>query len=93
SKTIFDLYPSNQHENAREGLKHIVQTGYYQKTYTAMIDREHKLHFVDLASSSVHDDAGNFVCTVTISRVLENHELEKVLDSQEYFTTVSRKRP
>ena len=79
-KTIFDIYDDSMHEEAREGLKKVVETGYHYITYTTLKRRNGETVRCDIASSPLQDERGEFISTISVLRPVDADDLLKILD-------------
>jgi len=68
SKTIFDLYPVEHHDEAREGLRRVMAEDRHSLTHTSMLRKDGTRAEVDVASAALKDEKGRFIGTFTISR-------------------------
>lgn len=78
-KTIFDLYPKEYHEKAREGLKTILNDGYHKTVRSQMVHKDGHLIDVELVSKILSDDNKNRLGTITVSRPIDMDYLIKCL--------------
>lgn len=78
-KTIFDIYPKENHEKAREGLKTILDQGYHKIIKAEMIRKDGSHIEIEMASRALVDPAGKPVGTITISRPIQMESLLEVL--------------
>jgi hypothetical protein len=83
-KTIYDLYPHNQHSYAKSGLDIIKSGGSYTNTGTAMVKKDGSLIYVSLASSGLKNSKGQFLATITASRVMESQALHNAVKETKY---------
>lgn len=67
-KSIYDIYPSSVHAEAKSGLRRVMQEGRHNLTYSSMVKKDGSNVRVDLASAALRDEEGNFLGTFTISR-------------------------
>jgi PAS domain S-box-containing protein len=67
-KTIFDIYPKEHHDEAREGLRRVMTEGRHSMTHSAMVRKDGTMTNVDIASAALKDEKGRFIGTFTISR-------------------------
>lgn len=79
-KTIFDIYHSSAHQEARAGLKRVMAEGKHFLTYSIMIKKNGESLKVDLASSALKDEVGRFLGTFTISRPYDEKGMGSVND-------------
>ncbi len=78
-KTIFDLYPQEYHESAKEGLKTILSDGYHKTVRSQMVHKNRSLIEVELVSKILMDDHSKRLGTITVSRPLDMDYLVKCL--------------
>lgn len=78
-KTLGDLYPKSVQHEAIEGLKRIMDEGFHHTTYSSMLTKNGQKIRVDLASSALRDNQGNFLGTITISREIDSENLLRAL--------------
>lgn len=74
-KTIFDIYPQENHEKAREGMKKIIKHGYHQMIHAQMVSKNKTVIDVEMASRQLSDQTGKPVGTITVSRPLKQKDL------------------
>ena len=70
-KTIFDLYPKEVHEMAREGLKKIFSKGYHQVVSSQMLSKSGELISVELVSRVLSNQFNDPIGTMTVARPLD----------------------
>jgi PAS domain S-box-containing protein len=80
-KTIFDLYPKENHKKAQAGIKTILHDGFHSVIQAQMITRNHSVIEVEMASRALTDQTGVAVGTITVSRPLKMDYLLKNLPS------------
>jgi PAS domain S-box-containing protein len=78
-KTILDLYPDHLHKVVEAGLEKLRTGGETDHTYSTFLTHEGKPMRVELASSIMKSDKGDFVGTFTISRELDSETMLKAL--------------
>jgi len=78
-KSISDIYPKSVLHEAVAGLKKIQEEGQHQMTYTTMVCKNGEKLRVDIASSALRDDKGQFLSTITISREVDSENLLRAL--------------
>ncbi|MCE3010795.1 MAG: PAS domain S-box protein [Proteobacteria bacterium] len=78
-KTIFDLYPPEAHESAKQGLKTIFDKGYHKVVQGMMLTADQKMIEVELVSKALENTQGEVIGTITVSRPLEMKKLLEVL--------------
>jgi len=67
-KTIFDLYPKENHQKAQAGIQTILNKGYHKVIQAQMIRKDGKVVEVEMASRALTDQEGKSVGTITVSR-------------------------
>lgn len=80
-KTIYDLYPKQNHEKAQEGIKTIMSQGYHQVVKSEMVRKNGSTVCVELASRALEDPWKNTIGTITVSRPLDMGLLLEVIDT------------
>ena len=78
-KSLADLYSKSCVSEATQGLKWIMDKGYHHNTYTTMIAKDGKRVRVDIASSALRSPSGDFVGTISVSRVIDSDNLLRAL--------------
>ncbi|MFN7454379.1 MAG: PAS domain S-box protein [Pseudobdellovibrionaceae bacterium] len=78
-KTIFDLYPADAHESAKQGLKTIFDKGYHKVVQGKMITVDKKSMDVELVSKALENAQGEVIGTITVSRPQDMKKLLEVL--------------
>ncbi|MCB0366317.1 MAG: CBS domain-containing protein [Bdellovibrionaceae bacterium] len=78
-KTLDDLYVKSCLHEARQGLKWIMDKGYHHNTYTSMVGKDGKKVRVDIASSALRSPKGEFIGTISVSRVIDSDNLLRAL--------------
>lgn len=78
-KTIFDLYPKENHEKAQAGIQTILSQGYHQVIKAEMLHQNGARVGVEMASRALIDPWKNPIGTITVSRPLEMKLLLEVL--------------
>lgn len=79
-KTIFDLYPKENHKKAEAGIKTIMSRGFHQVIQAQMLSKQNEEIAVELASRALQDQNNNSVGTMTVSRPLNMEILLKALE-------------
>lgn len=79
-KTIFDLYATPMHDEARRGLEKVIKTGSHHITYTTLQKKDGASLRCDIASSSIHDENGKFISTISVLRPVDSEELLRLLN-------------
>jgi PAS domain S-box-containing protein len=99
-KTIFDLYAESMHADASRGLQAVVEGSPQQMTYTSMKKKDGSTLRCDIVSSSLRDQNGQFISTISVLRPIDAEELLRVLNGivedkdsplARYITTKSEK--
>lgn len=80
-KTIFDIYPKENHKKAEEGLRKILDRGYHNVTQGQMVKKDGTQIEVELVSKALMDQNDHPIGTVTISRPVDLKVLLKSLPS------------
>ncbi len=70
-KTIFDIYPPENHAVAAEGIKKILSRGYNNVSNGQMVTKDKKLVEVELISKALQDQTHQSIGTITVSRPLK----------------------
>ncbi|MCB0350074.1 MAG: CBS domain-containing protein [Bdellovibrionales bacterium] len=78
-KTMFNLYVDSVHAEAVSGLKKIMKSGQHQNTFTTMIKKNGDKIRVDISSTALLDDAGDFIGTISVSRPVDADILLRAL--------------
>lgn len=78
--SIEDLYSPAVINDALAGLRRVQSEGQHQLTYTTMKCKDGELLRVDVLSSSLKDEQGQFICTITVSRVVDSELLLRALN-------------
>jgi PAS domain S-box-containing protein len=78
-KSLTDLYPQTVHHEAMYGLRRIMDSGYHHTVYTTFVTKDGQKIRVDIASSSLKDQDGNFMGTISISREIDSEHLLRAL--------------
>ncbi len=78
-RSLNDLYPKSVQHEAFDGLKRIMEQGYHHTTYTSMMTKSGQKVRVDIASSSLRDNEGRFIGTISISREVDSENLLRSL--------------
>lgn len=88
-KTLLDLYPSENHKLALEGLKKLIDGDKEIKTYSTYLKKSGDPLKVEVISRSILDEKGQFLATSTLSRLIDSDELLRTLhgvyDDEEEF--------
>lgn len=79
-KTIFDLYPKENHQKAQAGIKTIMSRGFHQVIQAQMLTNSKQVMDVELASRALSDQNDNAIGTITVSRPLNMEILLKALE-------------
>ena len=79
-KNIFDIYSPPMHGNASRGLKIVIEKGHHHLTYTSMLRKDGSTLRCDIASSSLLNDKGDFLSTITVLRPIDPEELLRSLN-------------
>ena len=74
-KTIFDLYPKENHKKAQAGIQTILHKGFHQVIQAQMITHDKSVIDVEMASRALTDQKGVAVGTITVSRPLKMDKL------------------
>jgi PAS domain S-box-containing protein len=70
-KTIFDLYPKQNHEKAQAGIQTILSQGYHEVIKAQMVHKQGQIIEVELASRALVDPWKNPIGTMSVSRPLD----------------------
>lgn len=82
-KTIFDIYPPENHEKARAGLKQIFSHGYHKLVEVQMVCRTGEIINVELASRMLRDQTNRPMGSITVARPTDTTDLFTVFASIE----------
>lgn len=74
-KTIFDLYPKENHKKAEAGIQTILNHGFHKVIQAQMIAKDGQTIEVEMASRALTDPSGKSVGTITVSRPLNMDQL------------------
>lgn len=78
-KTIFEIYPLENHQKAREGLQKILDSGFHNITQGQMLTKDGARVDVELVSKALRDQNNRPLGTITVSRPIDMKVLLKVL--------------
>ena len=78
-KKLTELYSKTSHAEAMQGLKTIQEKGRHQNIYTTMVTKDGEKIRVDLISSSLKDQHGKFLATITAARPIDSENLLRAL--------------
>ena len=78
-KTIYDLYPKENHQKAEAGIQTIFHQGYHQVIQGEMLHKSGKRVPVELVSRALIDQNKNPIGTITVSRPMDMKSLLEVL--------------
>jgi PAS domain S-box-containing protein len=78
-RTIFDLYPKENHKKAEEGIRTILDQGFHSVVVAQMITKTGGIVDVEMASRALVDQANKPIGTMTASRPLKMELLLKNL--------------
>lgn len=78
-RSIYDIYPEAMHAEAERGLKMIMDQGYHHMTYTTLVRKDGTRVRCDIASSSLQDEKGQFLSTITVLRAIDSEALLRSL--------------
>ncbi|MEQ1875318.1 MAG: CBS domain-containing protein [Bdellovibrionia bacterium] len=78
-KNMQALYPESMHQQATQGLNTIIENGFHGLTYTSMVSKHGDVVRVDLASGALRNVNGDFIATITISRLVDADALLRAL--------------
>lgn len=78
-KSIYDIYPESLHSEAERGLKMVIAQGYHHITYTTLVRKDGSRIRCDIASSSLLDEKGHFLSTITVLRAIDSEALLRSL--------------
>lgn len=70
-KTIFDLYPKENHQKAQAGIKTIFSQGYHQIVHGKMLHKSGRQIEIELVSRALEDSGAKPIGTITVSRPLD----------------------
>ena len=78
-KTIYDLYPQQFHQQAKNALEEIKGHGFHPFIHTLMVKKNKELIQTDIITKARHDANGEVIGTITISRVSDTHKMLELL--------------
>ncbi|MDG0816261.1 CBS domain-containing protein [Bdellovibrio svalbardensis] len=78
-KSIYDIYPESVHSEAERGLKTVIEQGFHHITYTTLVKKDGGRIRCDIASSSLLDEGGKFLSTITVLRAIDSEALLRSL--------------
>ncbi|MCM2283101.1 MAG: PAS domain S-box protein [Bdellovibrionaceae bacterium] len=78
-KSVFEIYPKTLHEVVRKSLDQIIQEGRHDLTYSSFQTQAGRAERVEVVSSSIKDDQGRFIGTLTLSRPVDSDALLRSL--------------
>ena len=78
-KSLSDLYPKTVMHEAIGGLETIKKNGFHHVTYTTMVKKSGDKIRIDIASSALRSPKGDFVGTISISRLVDSEDLLRAL--------------
>lgn len=79
NKTIHNIYPQSAHKMASQWLNEVEYRGYHEPTHSSMVSKGGELVRVQVLSSSLYSDEGEFLGMITISREPEMDDMIKSL--------------
>lgn len=80
-KSLTDLYSKDMHEEALKGLEKIKQNGSHNHIYTSMVKKDGEQLRVDIVSSALRDNEGQFVATISATQVVDSENLLSALSN------------
>ncbi len=78
-KSITDIYPPQNHQEALAGLTRVKNEGFHPLINTLMVRKNKELLQIDLASSAKLDANGEVVGTITIGRISNSSKMIEAL--------------
>jgi PAS domain S-box-containing protein len=78
--SIYDIYPQTLHETVRASLEKIITDGSKEITYSSFVTKAKKVLRVEMISSSLKNNNGEFIGTVTVSRPIDSEQLLRSLN-------------
>jgi PAS domain S-box-containing protein len=81
-KTIFDLYPKENHRKAEAAIKTIMDQGFYQIIQAQMLQKSGASLDVEMASRVLIDQNSKPIGTITVSRPLKMDLILKSMNAQ-----------
>ncbi len=78
-KSLSDLYPKTVMHEAIGGLETIKKNGFHHVTYTTMLRKSGEKIRIDIASSALRSPKGDFIGTISISRLVDSEDLLRAL--------------
>ncbi len=79
-KKITDIYASQYHKQAIEGLNKVKMDGFHPLINTQMVRKNKELLQVDLASAGKKNPSGDVVGTITIGRISNSSKMIEALE-------------
>jgi PAS domain S-box-containing protein len=79
-KTIYDLYPQQNHDKALKGIQTILKRGYHDVIAAEMVRKDRSVVRVELASRALEDPWKNPIGTITVSRPFDMNLLLAAAD-------------
>lgn len=80
-KTIDDLYTLEYVDDAKAGLRLIVQEGHIDPVVTAVKKKNGDALRIETVSTALHNQKGEFVATITMSRVVGHDMMSTLADA------------
>ncbi len=78
-KPIYEIYELRHHKEVKESLEKLIAEGKFAKSYSTFITKGSTPLRVEVASSVLKSDKGDFIATSTISRVIDQDDLLRAL--------------
>lgn len=78
-QSIFDLYPESLHHEVQQGLQEVIEQGKHALSYSSFKSKSGEVCRVEVISSSLMNDRGEFVGTLTLSRPVDGDQLLRSL--------------
>jgi PAS domain S-box-containing protein len=76
---VTKLYADSVRPDVMKGLKEVIEKGAQHNIYSTMLTKEGEKLRVDVASSALYNDRGDFVSTITITRKVDSEILLRAL--------------
>ncbi len=78
--SIYEIYPPAMHAEAEKGLQTIIEHGFHRIAYTTLVKKDGSKLRCDIASSSLQDENGQFISTITVLRAIDSEALLRSLN-------------
>jgi PAS domain S-box-containing protein len=78
--SIYDLYAKNMHQQAKEGLRAVIEKGHHNMTYTTLLTKTNASVRCDISSSAIYDHNGKFLSTISVLRPIDADAMLRILN-------------